>query len=123
MFQSRRKLFASVVIAAAVLGGSMMAAAPASAASACVNVTQGPGYASNTTRCVKDLQKMINNGHIIGVEVDGVYGEKTVTAVRYFQNHSNYGLTVDGIVGPKTWSGLCKSNGRTTAAIDAGCKF
>jgi peptidoglycan hydrolase-like protein with peptidoglycan-binding domain len=120
---SRPKTLAAGAIMAAVVVGGLVTAAPASAAASCVAVTQGPGYSSNTPRCVKDLQKMLNNTHIVSVGVDGAYGNKTATAVRYFQNNTSYGLTVDGITGPKTWSALCKANGRTSAAIDAGCKL
>jgi len=34
--------------------------------------------------------------------VDGVYGSKTVSAVKKLQG--DYGLTVDGVVGPQTWA-------------------
>jgi murein L,D-transpeptidase YcbB/YkuD len=35
---------------------------------------------------------------------DGIYGPKTLAAVKAFQ--ANKGLKVDGIVGPKTWAKL-----------------
>jgi peptidoglycan hydrolase-like protein with peptidoglycan-binding domain len=41
-------------------------------------------------------------GH--GLAVDGIFGPKTATAVRSFQQA--LGLTVDGIVGPLTWRAL-----------------
>jgi peptidoglycan hydrolase-like protein with peptidoglycan-binding domain len=34
--------------------------------------------------------------------VDGIYGSKTVSAVKKLQG--DYGLTVDGVVGPQTWA-------------------
>lgn len=39
--------------------------------------------------------------------VDGVFGVKTISAVRAFQSEA--GLTVDGIVGKKTWEALSSS--------------
>lgn len=52
---------------------------------------------------VKDLQKILNqNGYSLAV--DGVFGEKTLAAVKDYQK--NNGLAVDGIVGSKTWSAL-----------------
>lgn len=36
--------------------------------------------------------------------IDGVYGAKTVQAVRFFQRRN--GLKVDGVVGPQTWAAL-----------------
>ena len=36
--------------------------------------------------------------------VDGVFGPKTLSAVKYFQRKN--GLTVDGIVGQETWTRL-----------------
>ena len=54
---------------------------------------------------VRQLQKDLNKiGYNCGT-VDGIYGTKTLAAVREFQTY--YGLTVDGIAGEKT---LCKIN-------------
>ncbi len=51
------------------------------------------------------LQWLLNHttDYTAGV-VDGIFGTKTVTAVRQFQEAN--GLTVDGIVGKKTWTKL-----------------
>ena len=44
------------------------------------------------------------NSHGAKLAVDGVFGPKTLAAVRKFQQDK--GITVDGIVGPVTWSKL-----------------
>ena len=48
--------------------------------------------------------------------VDGIYGSKTVEAVKYFQRKN--GLTVDGIAGPKTLSamGINSSSGSSSSS-------
>ncbi|WP_081412178.1 peptidoglycan-binding protein [Alicyclobacillus herbarius] len=50
------------------------------------------------------LQNTLNTlGYSCG-KVDGVFGPKTLSAVKKFQ--SSHKLSVDGIVGPKTWAAL-----------------
>lgn len=50
------------------------------------------------------LQQQLNaKGYNVG-SVDGIYGNKTLVAVKAYQKDK--GLTVDGIVGPKTWAAL-----------------
>jgi peptidoglycan hydrolase-like protein with peptidoglycan-binding domain len=52
---------------------------------------------------VQTLQYLLGaRGH--AVTVDGIFGPKTESAVRAFQQEKN--LSVDGIVGPNTWSAL-----------------
>ena len=52
---------------------------------------------------VETLQYLLRaRGH--NLTVDGIFGPKTVTAVRSFQQA--LGITVDGIVGPLTWRAL-----------------
>ena len=53
---------------------------------------------------VKSLQEYLNDETGAGLTVDGVFGAKTETAVKYFQ--SKHGLTADGVVGPKTWAAM-----------------
>ncbi len=48
-------------------------------------------------------QKLLNWGYYSG-SVDGVYGSKTVSAVKYFQRSN--GLSADGKCGPKTLAAL-----------------
>ena len=52
---------------------------------------------------VKELQRLLNKyGYLL--QVDGIWGPQTDSAVRGFQYRA--GLVVDGIVGPKTWGKL-----------------
>lgn len=46
----------------------------------------------------------------------GIYGSKTVSAVKYFQRKN--GLTVDGIAGPKTLAamGIVEASSSTTSS-------
>ena len=52
---------------------------------------------------VKRLQTLLNNEGY-SLDVDGIFGEKTQSAVRQYQR--NQGLDVDGIVGTNTWGAL-----------------
>lgn len=64
---------------------------------------------SNTDiESVKAVQKLL------GVTVDGIFGNKTEEAVKEYQKKHN--LEVDGIVGPKTWASMFPST--TTKAVD-----
>lgn len=56
-----------------------------------------------TGETVKTLQTALNRAGC-NLTVDGIFGSKTVTAVKIFQKQ--YGLTADGIVGEKTWAKL-----------------
>ena len=50
------------------------------------------------------VQRLLNNaGYGLLVE-DGIFGSRTETAVKQFQNDQN--LTVDGVVGSLTWKAL-----------------
>lgn len=52
---------------------------------------------------VRQLQQLLNQRGY-GLDVDGIFGTKTQSAVRDWQRRS--GLTVDGIVGKNTWGSL-----------------
>ena len=53
---------------------------------------------------VKQIQQKLKNWGYYKGSVDGIYGSKTLEAVKYFQRKN--GLTVDGIAGDKTLSAL-----------------
>jgi len=53
---------------------------------------------------VKTVQRKLKNWGYYTGSVDGIYGAKTVSAVKYFQRKN--GLTADGIVGAKTFKAL-----------------
>ena len=53
---------------------------------------------------VKTIQDKLKRWGYYNGSVDGIYGTKTVTAVKKFQQKN--GLTVDGVAGPKTLSAM-----------------
>lgn len=53
---------------------------------------------------VKKLQILLNGLGFSCGDVDGVFGKKTLAAVKLYQGHA--GLVVDGIVGKDTWGKL-----------------
>jgi N-acetylmuramoyl-L-alanine amidase len=65
---------------------------------------------SRGNEVIKIQTKLKNWGYYTG-SVDGVYGSKTVAAVRWFQ--SKNGLTVDGIAGPATLAAMGIMNSST----------
>lgn len=58
----------------------------------------------NSGAYVTFLQKMLESNLVPVGGIDGIFGTKTLNAVRSFQQNNN--LTVDGIVGPNTWNAL-----------------
>ena len=60
---------------------------------------------------VKKLQQALGSAGY-SVDVDGIYGDKTRSAVRQYQRAN--GLGVDGIVGEQTWGALNKASAPTT---------
>lgn len=53
---------------------------------------------------VKQIQTKLKNWGYYKGDIDGIYGSKTVSAVKYFQRKN--GLTVDGIAGSKTLAAM-----------------
>ena len=53
---------------------------------------------------VKELQRRLKNWGYYNGAIDGIYGSKTVEAVKYFQRKN--GLTADGIAGRATFEAL-----------------
>lgn len=68
-------------------------------------------YGSSGNEVVQIQTKLKRWGYYNG-SIDGVYGSKTVAAVRWFQ--SKNGLTVDGIAGPKTLAAMGIYNSSTS---------
>lgn len=66
-------------------------------------------YGSNSDEVIKIQTKLRRWGYYNG-EIDGIFGSKTLAAVKWFQSAN--GLTVDGIAGPKTLAamGIMTSN-------------
>ena len=60
-------------------------------------------YGSNSNE-VKQIQEKLKRWGYYKGNVDGIYGSKTVSAVKSFQKKN--GLTVDGIAGDKTLSAM-----------------
>ena len=61
---------------------------------------------------VTELQKLLNNNGY-GLTVDGIFGSKTQSAVKDYQQKN--GLAVDGIVGTNTWGALTKAANSTAS--------
>lgn len=64
---------------------------------------------------VKELQTLLNNNGA-KLSVDGVFGPKTLAAVKSYQKSN--GLSVDGIVGNNTWGSLRGTTSSTPAATE-----
>lgn len=99
------KILALVLIVFTVFGAATFSAAtmPIDQASAAV-YQQGSRGAT-----VRTIQKKLKNWGYYNGAVDGIYGAKTKSAVKYFQRKNN--LTADGIVGNKTLAALGMSVG------------
>lgn len=63
---------------------------------------------------VKQIQTKLKNWGYYNGSVDGIYGSKTVEAVKYFQRKN--GLTADGIAGSKTLSAMGINNSGSSGA-------
>ena len=72
-------------------------------------VTVHRGSTGPAVRAVQDQINFRNNRNGHTLNVDGIYGPKTQTVVRAFQQaiaHEVHGFPVDGITGPLTWQAL-----------------
>ncbi|MCX4779933.1 peptidoglycan-binding domain-containing protein [Streptomyces sp. NBC_01264] len=102
--------FSKAVRAAAVTAAALAATALAGPAQAASGVGE-IAYGDRGTG-VKCVQLALNASNVhAGLQVDGIWGARTETAVRAFQSTNNSGvseagevmwLDVDGIVGPNT---------------------
>ncbi len=71
----------------------------------------------STGSTVKTMQQKLKNwGYYTGA-VDGIFGSKTLAAVKYFQRKN--GLVVDGIVGAKTFAALGMSSGTSSGTTSS----
>lgn len=72
----------------------------------------------STGSVVTQIQQKLSDWGYYSGKIDGIYGSKTVEAVKYFQRKN--GLTVDGITGNKTLAaiGISGSSGATTQNND-----
>ncbi|MBD0839287.1 MULTISPECIES: peptidoglycan-binding domain-containing protein [unclassified Streptomyces] len=97
----------------ALTGGAMTlqtATAPPAAAADCGyydgDRTAQVGSTGQHVREIQCILKKIDRGGTPSLDVDGIFGTKTRSAVVYFQ--WIHALEPDGIVGPKTWAALRK---------------
>ncbi len=99
------KIVALVLMVCIVGFGVSAVTAPPVAETAYAAVLQ-QGNTGSTVRKIQ--QKLKNWGYYTG-SVDGIFGPKTVEAVKYFQRKNN--LAVDGKVGPETLAALGMQSG------------
>ena len=71
----------------------------------------GPITKAKSIDVIKDLQQKLNEKAAAGLNVDGYIGNKTINAIKKYQNIN--GLKVDGVCGPTTYSYLYKKNSTT----------
>lgn len=67
---------------------------------------------------VKKIQRLLKSYEVYNGSIDGIYGTKTMQAVKVFQRYN--GLTVDGIAGPATLKkmGISSNTTNTTNSND-----
>lgn len=63
---------------------------------------------------VRQIQQKLKNWGYYNGSVDGVYGSKTLAAVKRFQQKN--GLSVDGVAGPKTLSAMGINSSSSTSS-------
>lgn len=66
---------------------------------------------------VTNIQSRLKAWGYYNGAVDGIYGSKTVDAVKYFQR--KHGLTADGIAGPATLRKIGLSSSNTSSSVSA----
>ena len=66
---------------------------------------------------VRQIQTKLKNWGYYNGSVDGIYGSKTVNAVKYFQRKN--GLTADGIAGTKTLAAMGINSGSSNSSNDS----
>ena len=69
----------------------------------------------STGSAVRTMQQKLKNWGYYTGSVDGIFGSKTLEAVKYFQRKN--GLSVDGIVGVKTLAALGMSSGSGDSGV------
>lgn len=70
----------------------------------------------STGSTVREIQRRLTNWGYYSYDIDGIYGSRTVTAVKKFQR--NNGLTADGICGSRTLSAMGISSGSSQSSVD-----
>ena len=70
----------------------------------------------STGSTVRQIQQKLTNWGYYNYTIDGVYGSRTVDAVKKFQR--NNGLTADGICGSRTLSAMGISAGSSQSSVD-----
>lgn len=79
------------------------------------------GYGSTDKETVTELQRLLNQNGSYNLDEDGIFGDKTLAAVKDYQKNNK--LSVDGIVGKNTWGALTggqsNSSGASTPAAPA----
>ena len=75
-------------------------------------------YGSRGSEVTQIQTKLKRWGYYNG-NIDGIYGNQTLQAVKYFQRKN--GLTQDGIAGPKTLAamGLMNSSGNSSSSTNS----
>ncbi len=81
------------------------------------NTAQAASYRQGSTgSTVRQIQTKLQTWGYYRGEVDGIYGSRTVEAVKYFQRKN--GLTADGVCGPATLKALGITQSASTVGND-----
>lgn len=134
----------STLTIAAVVAVTLTSSFQAPDANAATSCYKQVFRSSNTSKtCVKYLQQLVNNvyasnqgilGKRAALKVDGVYGQKTASAIRNIQAHASVTLwkgrsegreiflAKDSVTGPQTWAVICTNSiGSSSIERKAGC--